>query len=67
MQYISDGNSVCGDVVLDSFKLVYTIHWVMKTAFKNTNMKSESFGIFIITFLNKIIIEEYAYFKKYST
>ena len=42
----SDWNSLCGDVVLDN------LDTVMKTAFKTKNMKSESFGIFIMKVLN---------------
>ena len=42
----SDGNSFGGDVILESFNMVYTT--VMKTAFKTKKMKRESFGIFII-------------------
>ena len=37
-----DGESFCGDVVLDIFNIV------IKTAFKTKYIKSESFGIFII-------------------
>ena len=44
----SDGNSYCGDVVLDSFNMVYCD----ETAFKTKNMKSESFEIFIMKILN---------------
>ena len=46
----SDGNSFGGDVVLESFNMVYTT--VMKTAFKTKNMKRESLEIYIIKILD---------------
>ena len=39
----------------------------MKTVFKTKNMKSESFGIFIMEIWILRVIGEYAYSKKYST
>ena len=39
----------------------------IKTAFKTTNIKSESFVIFIIKILNLRVFGENAYIKKYST
>ena len=40
------GTVFYGDLVLDSFNMVYTT--VMKTAFKTKNVYSESFWIFIM-------------------
>ena len=45
----SDGNSFCGDVVFNSS---LTWHTVMKTALWTKNMKSESFGVFIMKIYN---------------
>ena len=50
----SDGNRFCGDVVLDSFNMVYSD----EESVKKKNMKSKSVGIFILR-----VIEEYAYVK----
>ena len=38
----SDRNSFCGNVVLDSFNMIYS----EEDAFKTKNMKRESIGIF---------------------
>ena len=44
----SDGNSFCGDVVLDSFNMAYRD----KNSILDQNMKSKYFGIFIMKILN---------------
>ena len=44
----SDGESFCGDIVLDSFNILYSDEDSIRT----NNMNSESAGIFIMKILN---------------
>ena len=57
----SDGNSFCGDVVLDSFNVELS----EEDSILDENMKSK-----LVTLLQKLwilrVIDEYAYLNKYS-
>ena len=58
-----NGHIFCGDVVLNSFHMLYRDEDSIQDQMKEKRI----FGIFIMTIINFGIIEENVYMKKYST